>query len=105
MRRLNARNIAALSCAPESLRVKYQCPLAARVKFDTSPVTHTFGNFASTAPLTCAVSWDTVSGSAASLGAALMVCARGKSGRPADRAYSIAIRGARTQRDLPTPAG
>src|SRR5262245_39810173 len=104
IRRLNPRNIAALICAPESLRVKYQWPLEARVKFDTSPATHTHGNFASIVPRTCAVSCETVSVTGgSSLGAALIGVGRGRSDRPADRAYSIAIRGVRTQRDLPTP--
>src|SRR5438045_863207 len=97
------RNATVLICAVASLSVKYQCPLDARVKPDTSPTTHTDGNARSTAPRTCAVSCETVSVTgAASWGAALMLlwdrplacravrptgCARGKSDRPADRAY------------------
>src|SRR4051812_27602778 len=67
------RNATVLICAVASLSVKYQCPLDARVKPDTSPTTHTDGNFASTAPRTCAVSCETVSVTgAASWGAALI---------------------------------
>src|SRR6201991_4714612 len=38
------RNITQRICACASLIEKYQWPLAARVKFDTSPDTHTSGN-------------------------------------------------------------
>src|SRR4051794_12726810 len=61
--------MAALSCAPESLSVKYQWPLAARVKFDTSPATHTIGYCVSTNPFSRATSAETVSGSVLSFGA------------------------------------
>ena len=46
-RLLRPLNITQRTCAPASLSEKYQCPLAARVKFETSPDTQNKGKLIS----------------------------------------------------------
>src|SRR5207302_10974646 len=76
------------------LRVKYQWPELARVKLETSPVTHTQGNCRSTTPRNCAVRAETVSGSGCSFGAADM-----------ERPAAVVIRHTCSVKSLPPPTG
>src|SRR5215212_9133633 len=62
MRALTPRKQVARNCAASSRTLKYQCPDAACLKLEISPSTHTDANRLSSAPRTCPVSSDTVSG-------------------------------------------
>src|SRR5215216_2186598 len=62
MRALTPRKQVERSCAPSSRTVKYQWPDAACRKFEISPSTHTDAKRLSSAPRTCEVSSETVSG-------------------------------------------
>src|ERR1043166_832125 len=62
MRQFTPRKHVARNCAPSSLTVKYQWPDAAARKLEISPSTHTDAKRFSSAPRTCAVSSETLSG-------------------------------------------
>src|SRR2546423_8479045 len=62
MRQLTPRKQVARSCAPSSRTVKYQWPDAAVRKLEISPSTQTEAKRFSSAPRTCEVNSDTLSG-------------------------------------------
>ena len=58
--RLRFANIAQRICADRSRRLKYQCPEAGRLKFETSPSIHTRPSFSSIKSLAAPFTSDTV---------------------------------------------
>src|SRR6056297_2091575 len=60
-RALRLRNMAQRTCAPASLREKYQCPDAGQTKLEISPSTQTQSKWLSSSVLALRLSWLTLS--------------------------------------------